>query len=237
MKWVNKFFKKISRAFNAFSEDECPRINSLVPNLSREHLKRNCRIIFIDDEKLELVDDLKKEGFSAEQDFSGDNIQNIEKGYYDLIILDYNGVGKRYGEDQGLALLKSIKRVNPSVYVLAYTTQNLSPEKSSEFYTLTDGTLNKDLGVGDSISRIEDALKDAVRPERLWLGILKCKSIPPASKQALELERKVMKAILNAKQEEVNALLGDSLSGGDGKDLILFLAKKLIELKIAPGLA
>lgn len=237
MFFLKKVFKKIAKAFNALTEDEVPKISSLKRNLSRESLKRNCRVLFIDDQPIELVEDLRKEGFSIDQDFSGNDVHNIEKGYYDLIILDYHGVGKKYGKDDGLSLLKTIKRVNPAVYILAYTTRNLSPQQSAEFYTLTDGSLNKESGVGEAISRIEEALKEAAQPERVWAGILKCKSITQNSPEAKDLEKRVMRALINSKQEEVKILLGDTQMGEEGKELISHLIKKLIEIYATKGLS
>ena len=228
MLWFKIFWKKICRAINAFKQEEVPEFSSLKQNISRDKLKRNSRILFIDDEKIELVEDLKKEGFSADQDFTGnDSLVNIERGMFDLVILDFKGVGKKYGGDDGLSLLRSIKRVNPSLYVLAYTSQNLSPAQSSEFYTLCDGTLIKDIGVADSVQRIEDALRAAAEPKRIWHGILKSMGIEENSDRAKELEKKIMKAILNNKKEEALACLGEEKLGFDGS-LISSLIEKLI---------
>jgi DNA-binding NarL/FixJ family response regulator len=191
--------------------------------------------LFIDDEKVDLVDDLKQEGFSVDQDFEGNSIGNIERGYIDLLVLDYKGIGLKYGQDEGLSLLRAIKRVNPAVYVLAYTSQNLPPSKSSDFYTLCDGTLNKDAGVADSIQRIEEALRSAVAPERLWNGILKSAAIEPGTDRAEKLEKQVVAALMNSKKEQAKAYLGDDLTDASGS-LISALLEKLMSLAIDKAL-
>lgn len=229
--WIRKIGRKLGRAFSAFTDDELPTFSSLAINLSRDQLKRKCRILFIDDERVELIDDLKKEGFSVDQDFKGDDISHIERGYFDLVVLDYKGVGKKYGSDDGLALLKAIKRVNPSVFVLAYTSQYLAPNKSSEFYTLSDGNLNKDEGVANSIARIEEALRAAMKPERLWKGILRSRCIEPGTEKAENLEKRVIKAVLNAKKEEALSALGED-QGSIGGSLASSLIEKLISFAI-----
>lgn len=230
-KWIKKIWKRIEKALSALVEDDTPSISSFSSNISREKLKRSCRILFIDDEKVDLVNDLKDEGFNADQDYNGTDISKIERGYIDLIILDYKGVGQKYGSDDGLSLLRSIKRVNPAVYVLAYTSQNLPPNKSSEFYTLSDGTLNKDGGVSDSIQRIEEALRESITPERIWGGILKSAGLEPGTDKALELERKVVSALMNAKKDKALAYLEDDLPSINSS-LASALIDKLISFAI-----
>lgn len=236
MSLLKRIWRKCLKAIASFSEDDTPSINTFKPNISREKLKRTCRILFIDDEKVDLVDDLKNEGFSADQDFVGSDITKIERGYFDLIVLDYKGVGARYGSDEGLSLLRSIKRVNPSVYILAYTSQNLPPSKSSEFYTLCDGTLNKDAGVADSVQRIESALREAVLPERIWKGILMCAAIEPGTEKASKLEKQVVSALMNSKREQALAYIENDFPGLGGS-LISALIDKLATFAIDKALS
>jgi CheY-like chemotaxis protein len=96
------------------------------PKLSRQELIRRARLLIIDDEKPQLIDDLKKDGFSVDYDAAGNDTAKIEKNLYDLIILDFGEVGKNFGKDHGLSLLKHIKRVNPAAFVLAYTSKSLA---------------------------------------------------------------------------------------------------------------
>ena len=147
-------------------------ISKYNPELSRDDLIRRCRILVIDDQRPALIDDLTASGFSVDYDASGDNMANAEKQLYDLILLDFGGVGLKYGKDQGLSLLRHIKRVNPGQFVLTYTSKALPPQQSSEFYRFTDGTLSKDAGIQESFEKIEDSLREAVRVDRMWAATL-----------------------------------------------------------------
>lgn len=231
MDFFRKLIRKLKRAISAFNDDDTPPFSSISHNISRENLKRNCRILFIDDENVDLISDLRKEGFSVDHDKNGNDVSNIERGYFDLVVLDYNGVGTKYGNDQGLSLLKAIKRVNKSVFVLSYTSQNLPPNKSSEFYTLCDGTLNKDDGVADSIKRIEDALRQAVQPERIWHGVLKGLNIEPNTNKAKQLEKQVVQAVLKSRRDDALRALGET-PGSSENSLIPALIEKLIKFAI-----
>lgn len=91
-------------------------IDEVKVSLSRDELLRRSRLLVVDDERPEIVDDLKKARFSVdyESDITRDNMHVLESSY-DLILLDYGNVGKSFGSDEGLSLLKYIKRINPSV--------------------------------------------------------------------------------------------------------------------------
>lgn len=100
--------------------------------IPREELIRRSRILVIDDERPDLIDDLKISHFAVDyvEDITNTNRDLIETAIYDLIILDYGNVGSCFGQDEGLSLLKHIKRINPSVYVLAYTSKSLNTNQA-----------------------------------------------------------------------------------------------------------
>ena len=188
------------------------------PDLTRDDLVRLSRILVIDDERPDLVDDLAREGYAVDHDAAGDDTAKIEKGIYHLVILDYAGVGKRFGKNQGLDILKRMKEVNPAVYVLAYTSKSLSAEQS-DFYRLTDGTLSKDAGVQESLEKVEQSLREALDLERLWRAALVAGRIPEAQKGHLTalLVRSIRKrdpgSILGGMAKVVGCSVRDTLVG------------------------
>jgi DNA-binding NarL/FixJ family response regulator len=234
--WVKKVWKKFVKAYTAFSSDDVPGFASISPQISRDGLKRKCRILFVDDEVVDLIDDLRREGFSVDHDMRGDDISNIEKGCFDLVVLDYRGVGKKYGNNDGLSLLKAIRRVNPAIFVLAYTSANLPPAVSADFYKSVDGTLGKDEGVADSIIRIEEALRASLDPARLWGGVLASLAITPGSKAAYELEQRVMKALHAGDREKARLALGQSVGAVDST-VMSALVEKLVDVAVGAVLA
>jgi DNA-binding NarL/FixJ family response regulator len=197
------------------------------PQLSREELIKRCRVLVIDDERPALIDDLVAAGFAVEHDAKGDDTAKIERNLYDLILLDFGGVGLRFGKDHGLSLLKHIKRVNPAPFVLAYTSKSLSPEQS-EFYRLTDGTLFKDAGIQDSFSRLEQGLHQALNIERIW-GAAVTLALRNSDDRR-ELEQVLMKCLKKRRFEPLYERLAH-FAGTSVKDkLIGALIKKLIDL-------
>lgn len=148
-----------------------PALSSFDGALNRERLIQGGRLAVIDDESPLLIEELRKEGFSVDHNTTGNDLQNIENQIYDVIILDYHGVGERLGAAQGLDLLKHIRRVSPRTRVIAYTSRSLNSSES-EFFRLSHAVLPKDLGLGDSLALVEAELTKAFAKEHLFEALL-----------------------------------------------------------------
>jgi DNA-binding response OmpR family regulator len=162
-------------------------IDSLNVNMLRAELVRRSRILIIDDERPDLIDDLKAAHFSVDHvpDVGPDRIDLIERSLYDLVLLDFGDVGLAFGPDQGLSLLRHIKRVNPAIVVLSYTSKALET-KHADFYRQTDGVLAKDAGIQESLEKIEDALRKAHSLDNVWTGLLALCDVRPGSSEDLD---------------------------------------------------
>jgi len=200
-------------------------------SLTRHDLIRNSRVLVVDDEKIELITELSREGFSVDHDPSGKETAKIEKGIYDLVLLDYAGVGGSYGSEQGLALLRHIRRINPAVFILAYTSKSLPPEHS-DFYRLTDGTLRKDAGLQESIEKIESSLREALNLNRLWNAILQLGDIPPDSRKESELRAALIKSLKKREIQNIRKKLTEVLTSKLTDTLIDAILKKMFGLLI-----
>lgn len=155
-----------------------PDLSAFEHDLTREQLIQTGRIVFIDDEKPLLIDELKSAGFAVDHDDNGNNTNKIDNQIYDVAILDYHGVGDRIGEEGGLSLLKHIRRVSPRTRVIAYTSRSLSASES-EFFRNCHYVLPKDMGLGESLAVVEKELQKSLSKEHLFdslvqtLGIIK----------------------------------------------------------------
>jgi DNA-binding NarL/FixJ family response regulator len=156
----------------------------------------------------------------------------IEKPRYDLIILDFKSVGKAFGADEGLDLLRHIKRVNPSVVVFAYTSKSLGPEYA-DFFRLADGVLKKDAGIAESLEKIEDGLKQARSVQNLWGSVLHLAGIKIGSKEDLELQDLYVRGLKNpSKLQTLKERVIKTISGDEGQGIALSVVEKLIEIGI-----
>jgi DNA-binding response OmpR family regulator len=181
------------------------RIDSLSVKMPREELVRRSRILLIDDEPPALIDDLRAAHFSVDHvpDIIPEQIDLIERSLYDLVLLDFGDVGLAFGHDQGLSLLRHIKRVNPAIVVLSYTSKALET-KHADFYRLTDGVLAKDAGIQESLEKIEDALRKAHSLDNVWTGLLALCDIRPGSEEDLAWQDLFVRG--RSSQRKLNAL-------------------------------
>jgi len=207
-------------------------------HLTREHLLRRGRILIIDDERPELIDDLKRARFAVnyEPDITKENLSVIDSTTYDLIILDFGNVGRSFGPNEGLDLLKYIKRVNPSVIVLAYTSKSLGTDHA-DFFRMADGVLSKDAGITESQEKIEEALRKALSVPNMWSGMLHSMHVAPGSEKDMEWQHLYVRAMTKpSKLKELRQKIA-SAAGSEGPQKVgLTILEKLIEVGIGAAL-
>jgi DNA-binding NarL/FixJ family response regulator len=210
------------------------KVEDLKTHLSREELIRRSRILIIDDERPDIIDDLKKAGFAIdyETDMTSDNMKIIENSVYDLLLLDYGNVGKSFGTHEGLDLLKHIKRVNPAIIILAYTSKNLSSDQA-DFYRLTDGVLSKDAGIQTSLEKIEEGLEKAHSIQNIWGSFLQIAGISVGSEEDKEWQNLYIKSF-NSKKKliKLKQKAAEVLKSDNSKKIGFALLEKGIELSI-----
>jgi DNA-binding NarL/FixJ family response regulator len=211
-------------------------IHDLKSTINREQLVRRSRLLIIDDEEPELIEDLKGAGFSVDYkaDVDKTNQTIFERQIYDLVLLDFGNVGKAFGGDEGLSLLKYIKRVCPSTVVLTYTSKSL-PTAHADFYRLADGTLSKDAGIQDSTEKIEEGLRRAWSVEKMWKGFLEKCNITPGSDADIQLQNQLAGAIGNSKKEKGFTATVIGLAGNaDVQKFCEHLFVKIAEAMVKP---
>jgi len=202
--------------------------------MPREELRRRSRLLIIDDERPELVDDLKRAGFAVdyEADINRQNLAVLDRPVYDLILLDFGNVGTAIGPEQGLTLLRHIKRINPATIVIAYTSKALGAD-FADFYRNADGVLAKDAGIAESMEKIEERLQKAHSLDNIWRGLLNLSGIQSGSAQDKEWQDLAMRAI-----EKPKNLLGfkntamSVLKNENAQSVGVMLIEKLVELGV-----
>lgn len=139
------------------------------------------------------------------------------------------------GKEEGLAILKHLKRINPGLYILAYTSKALKSDQS-DFFILTNGALSKDAGVQESLEKIELALQETKSVAYLWKNLLALMKVDEDSPDAKKLEKALIDSIQKNNTEkivnEVKAKVGDALSNTLIKDSLV----KILEIGIKVNL-
>lgn len=198
-------------------------------------LMRRCRLLVVDDEYPELVDELKALGYSVdyEKDIDKNNINKLHKNLYSAVILDYRGVGKEFGNDHGLSLLRHLKRVVPATVIIAYTSKPVT-SKNSDFFRIADFVLNKDDGIQESTEKIETALRRAVSIENLWGAFLGSLNVSKGSEEDFRLQNLYVRGLESAAdREKMKLSVLDILSSPEAREATVSLLSNMFEIGIA----
>ena len=202
--------------------------------MPREELVRRSRILVVDDEEPPIIEDLRLARFSVDYlpDIDASTLDRIERRLYDLVLLDFGNVGHAFGRDEGLSLLRHIKRVNPAIVVVAYTSRGLG-SAHADFYRLADLVLSKDAGIQESAEKIEDGLRKAHSVENLWAALLAIGDIAPGSKQDREWQDLLVRGLSDERKlARLKQNLAATLQSETAKELGLSLLGKLIEVGV-----
>jgi len=192
---------------------------------SREILVQSARLLFVDDEEIPLIQQLKNAGFAVDHDRTGAEFESQVVGQiYDVAILDYTGVGEGYGSDQGLDVLKYIRRVSPRTRIIAYTSRAIT-SKESDFFRLADRVLQKDAGRRESLECVEEQVQKSHSKSHLFEAMMKKLELSASGDRELLL-KEVEKA-LSKKDESSLRLALKSVAGTAAEKSVEILLNKM----------
>lgn len=177
------------------------------PRVAGEEIRKRARIVVIDDSDFPYLVLFKRDEYTMEKWDQIRDLPKLESGYFDVILLDIQGVGTQESKEQGLGILRHLKRVAPAQIIVAYS--NAAYElKYREFFDLADATLDKQSDYVDFKQTIDKMLE-----KRFSLNHYVDQIVALAATQASppDLRRHAEEAILRGDLSE----LGAHLAGAD----------------------
>lgn len=139
------------------SNTEDSKQNNKIDNLDSK--KRSTQILFIDDERFNMVKILKQAGWKNieyKQDII--NIDDIAILNADLIFIDINGVGCKISKNQGLGVAAAIKNKYPRKKVIIYSAEP-NGNRFDKDLRKVDACLPKNAEPIEFMALIEDFIK------------------------------------------------------------------------------
>ena len=112
------------------------------PEANIEEIKKRSNILVVDDTEFVYKQLFERDGYTIHKWNDVEKLEKIENNYYDVILLDIQGVGKEYSSEEGLGILRHIHEVSPTQIVIAYSNADFSL-KYHEFFKTADATLAK----------------------------------------------------------------------------------------------
>lgn len=205
------------------------RLQDLMPSVSYNDLKKRVRIIVIDDDPNSFpISILKDEGYSIDYWEEVKTLSKLEEGFYDIIILDIMGVAKKYSPDEdGIGILKHLKKVNPAQVVIAFSGHSFDLSKSV-FWKLADDTLAKPVNALECKDAIDELIKKFITPQYFWSGIsqiLKREGIH--DKQIKKIEYQLVDAIKKKDNSHLQQVIKTTVANTDLATRIISIALKI----------
>lgn len=127
------------------------------PAVTIDEIRRRARVLVIDDRPFEYLELFRRDGYTVEQWPDVERLNQLENGEYDIIILDISGVGKAISADEGVGVLRHVKKTNPTQIVVACSDKSFSL-KFKEFFDLADAALEKSTDYVDFKAKIDELL-------------------------------------------------------------------------------
>ncbi len=128
------------------------------PKLSLEDIKKRSRIVVIDDDAFTYKALFKRDGYTIDKWNDVTDLTKLENGYYDIILLDIQGVGRDHSKEQGLGILKHLRKVAPTQIIIAYSNADFNLQYH-EFFKLADAALAKSADYVDFKRSVDDLLQ------------------------------------------------------------------------------
>lgn len=145
---------------NNFNSDLFSSLNPL-NFFKKRYTKDNVNILFIDDDDMPVVDNLKRSGYKVKKVRDIKNVDDAEVKNAQIIFVDFDGVGRCISpQHQGAGLVQELKtKYGTTKYVVLYTSQiSLPTDTIIKLFNEADDRMRKDSDVTDFNIQIRKAL-------------------------------------------------------------------------------
>lgn len=134
---------------------------------SIEQIRPRTRILFIDDEKFAVVENMINNGWTQTKRIKDiDNLNHPEIQNIDIFFVDIQGVGRKLNfTDEGLGLARALKDTYPSKVVILYSAQTQG-DRFDKTLTIVDDTIRKNADTYEFIRLTEQWSKEIFSPLR-----------------------------------------------------------------------
>ena len=203
-------------------------LTALAKPLDLSQLRKRAKIVVIDDDSNAFpVNILQNEGYTIEQWDEVKSLDRLERGDFDIIVLDIAGVAKKLTGSDGLGILKHLKQANPSQVVVAFSGQSFDIGKT-EFFQLADDTLAKPVDALKCKQVLDHLIQSKLSVEHLWQSIvaaLKKENVADSSIRSLETQ--ICRAIAQGESAGFEATIKGIV---ERHDLVLRIAGVLVKI-------
>lgn len=196
------------------------------PVLPLDEIKKRARLLVIDDQDFVYKTLFEGDGYIMDKWDDVEDLIKLEQNFFDVILLDVQGVGSKLSAEQGLGVLQHIRHTAPAQLVIAFSNADYSL-KYQDFFKLADATLSKGSDYVEFKRKVDELLL-----QRFSLGFYagRIASIIGGAEEPERLEKETRKAIVRKDPKRMRRYLADKVT--DPKALDIAIAIVEIGIKV-----
>ncbi|MCY1434820.1 hypothetical protein D9M71_508940 [compost metagenome] len=165
-----------------------------------DEIKKRAKILVIDDSEFAYLPLFSRDGYTVEKWDDVEKLDRLENNYYDIILLDIQGVGQNESEEEGFGILKHIKAKSPAQIVIAFSNADWSL-KYQDFFDLADKKLAKSQDYVEYKRIVDDLLSQRFNPNFYLEKISKIQNLNPIEKT--KIIQAAQSSMINGKFDEI----------------------------------
>jgi CheY-like chemotaxis protein len=208
---------------------------SLAKPSSLPELRKRTKIVVIDDDKNAFpIEALRQEGYTIDYWPEVQSMDRLERGDYDIIVLDIAGVAMKFSPDEdGLGVLQHLKRHNPTQIIVAFSGQSFDLSKQ-DFFKLADDTMPKPVSILKCKQVLDQLIETKMTVRHLWetlTGLMRSEGIP--EKKIAQLEANLVAALSAGTSPDARGMISGLI---DRTDVAVKAASVLVKIAAIFGL-
>jgi hypothetical protein len=197
------------------------------PEVSLDEIRKRARLLVIDDQDFPYLPLFERDGYTMEKWSDVDDLSKLEAGFYDILLLDLQGVGRQHSAEQGLGILRHIRNTCPAQVIIAYSSADW-PLKYQDFFNQADAVLAKSSDYVDFKRKV-----DALLMERFSFGFYIARirtALAPHIEDVRKVERIVRKSIRARSTTKLQHFLEQRLDDPHVLNTVISIVRTAIEV-------
>jgi len=198
-----------------------------LPEIPFDEIKKRARLLVIDDQGFTYKPLFEIDGYTLTEWRDVEDLSKLENNFFDVILLDVNGVGKQLSNEQGLGVLQHIRKTSPAQLVIAFSNAKFDL-KYQDFFNQADAVLSKDIDYVDFKRKVDELLRS-----RFSVGFYVSRIsavLGSGTDDRNQIDREVRKSIALQEPSALRQFLKQKTSDPKTIEAALGIAKAAIEV-------
>jgi len=197
------------------------------PDIPFDEIKKRARLLVIDDDEFPYQILFERDGYTLEKWPDVTDLSKLESGFFDILLLDLQGVGRQQSSEQGLGILRHLRKATPAQIIIAYSSADW-PLKYQEFFEQADAVLGKSSDYVDFKRKVDQLLEQRFSIG-FYLGRIQ-KLVGPNIDDPARLERLSRDSILRKDTSKLRRFLEDRMQSPEAIGDVLGLIQTAIAI-------